>query len=94
MSAVIEEQVERYAPGFRTCIEARHVMTPAAFRTTQSQHHRGDINGGVQDLAQLYRRPTWSTYRTPYAVFTCVLPRHRPAAAFMECVDFMRHAPL
>ena len=32
----------------------------------------GDINGGAQDLTQLFTRPTASTYRTPIpGVYLC-----------------------
>lgn len=66
MTAIIEEQVERFAPGFKRSILARHT-----FNTTQLQQYNpnyigGDISGGSIDLGQLYTRPALrlSPYRT------------------------------
>jgi phytoene dehydrogenase-like protein len=61
----IEQQIERFAPGFRRSVIGRHVMTPADFERHNPNLVGGDINGGVQDLRQLFTRPTLSTYRTP-----------------------------
>ena len=61
----IEAQVERFAPGFRARILARHVMTPADFETYNPNYVGGDIIGGVQDLPQFFARPVLS--RTPYS---------------------------
>jgi phytoene dehydrogenase-like protein len=65
VTANIENQIERFAPGFRDCILARSVMTP----TTLEQHNAnligGDINGGSQHLAQMFTRPTARLYSTP-----------------------------
>jgi phytoene dehydrogenase-like protein len=65
VTARIEAQVERFAPGFRDCILARHVFTPAMLELQNANLVGGDISGGVQDLAQLFTRPTWRTYSTP-----------------------------
>jgi phytoene dehydrogenase-like protein len=63
----IERQVERFAPGFRDLILARHVMSPAAMERYNPNYIGGDISGGVADLAQLFARPVarWSPYTTP-----------------------------
>ena len=61
----IEAQVERFAPGFRDCILARSVMPPAALEKHNSNLAGGDINGGVQDVRQMLRRPTLRYYSTP-----------------------------
>jgi phytoene dehydrogenase-like protein len=60
-------QIERFAPGFRDRILAKHVMPPAAMQEHDANYIGGDINGGVQDLWQLYSRPTLSLnpYKTP-----------------------------
>ena len=57
MSDRIEAQVERFAPGFRDRILARHNMAPADFESYNANYIGGDINGGAQDLRQLFTRP-------------------------------------
>ena len=57
MAGRIEAQVERFAPGFRDIILARHVMAPADFESYNANYIGGDINGGAQDLRQLFTRP-------------------------------------
>jgi phytoene dehydrogenase-like protein len=64
MSERIEAQVERFAPGFRGRILARHVMTPADFESYNPNYVGGDVIGGAQDLAQFFARPVMS--RSPY----------------------------
>jgi phytoene dehydrogenase-like protein len=58
MSGRIEAQIERFAPGFRDRILARSVMGPAAMECYNANYIGGDINGGVQDIRQLFTRPT------------------------------------
>jgi len=67
MTQAIENQIERFAPGFRDRILARHTYNPAQFEAYNSNYVGGDIIGGVQDLRQLYFRPVASRnpYRTP-----------------------------
>lgn len=67
MTGPIEKQIERFAPGFRDRILARHTMPPAAMEQHNSNYVGGDINGGVQDLWQLYTRPAprLNPYTTP-----------------------------
>ena len=62
----IEAQVERFAPGFRERVLARHVLGPAALERYNANYVGGDINGGLQDLRQLVTRPVarpvpWAT---------------------------------
>jgi phytoene dehydrogenase-like protein len=57
MTERIEAQVERFAPGFRDLILARHIMAPADFEIYNANYIGGDINGGAQDLRQLFTRP-------------------------------------
>ncbi len=72
MTAAIEEQVERFAPGFRARILERHVLTPAAFERHNPNLVGGDIAGGALDLRQFFLRPTRRLYRTPlHGVFLC-----------------------
>jgi phytoene dehydrogenase-like protein len=65
MTERIEAQIERFAPGFRNRILARSVMGPAAMQRHNANYIGGDINGGAQNLRQLFTRP--SVRRDPYA---------------------------
>jgi phytoene dehydrogenase-like protein len=67
MTARIEAQIERFAPGFRDLVLARSVMDPAAIERHNANYVGGDINGGVQDLRQLFTRPAprLDPYATP-----------------------------
>ena len=72
MTAAIEAQVERFAPGFHTRILARHVLTPAALELRNANLVGGDFTGGASDLRQLFLRPTRHLYRTPLdGVYFC-----------------------
>ena len=57
MTQRIEAQVERFAPGFRDRILARSAISPAQMAAYNPNYVGGDINGGVQDLRQLFTRP-------------------------------------
>lgn len=65
MLPAIEEQIERFAPGFRERVLARAVMAPADMERRNANYVGGDIASGVTDLRQLFARPTWRTYSTP-----------------------------
>jgi phytoene dehydrogenase-like protein len=74
MTDRIEAQVERFAPGFRERVLARHALGPGGLE----QHNRnligGDLNGGAMDLGQLVFRPVRRLvpYRTPLrGVYLC-----------------------
>jgi phytoene dehydrogenase-like protein len=66
-TAAIEAQVERFAPGFRNRILARHVTTPADFERHNANYIGGDITGGVMDVWQVFTRPAarLDPYTTP-----------------------------
>ena len=64
MTDAIERQIERSAPGFRDCILARSVLTPADLERHNPNLIGGDINGGIQDLSQMFLRPTIRMYST------------------------------
>ena len=66
MTAIIEDQVERFAPGFKDLILGRHTMNTLEVQAYNPNYIGGDINGGVLDLAQLFTRPALrsSPYRT------------------------------
>jgi phytoene dehydrogenase-like protein len=57
MRARIEAQIERFAPGFRDLVLARSVLTPARLEERNPNYVGGDINGGAQDLGQMFTRP-------------------------------------
>lgn len=65
MTERIERQIERFAPGFRERILARHAMSPAQLESRNANLVGGDINGGAADLRQLFFRPTRRMHSTP-----------------------------
>ena len=67
MTGRIEAQMERFAPGFKDTILARNTMTTEQVEGHNSNYIGGDINGGVQDLGQLFTRPVarLNPYTTP-----------------------------
>jgi phytoene dehydrogenase-like protein len=74
MSDKIESQIERFAPGFRDCILARHTVNASDLAKANANLAGGDINGGAANLAQLVARPILSPtpYRTPLpGVYLC-----------------------
>ena len=74
MTARIEAQIERFAPGFRKRILARHAMSPADVHRHNANYIGGNISGGVQDLRQLFTRPAVRPvpYTTPArGVYIC-----------------------
>jgi phytoene dehydrogenase-like protein len=66
MTERIERQIERFAPGFRDTILARHVMPPAAIEAHNPNMVGGDIGGGANTLRQFLLRPVprWNPYAT------------------------------
>jgi len=74
MADIIEKKIERYAPGFREVILARNTMSTSAMERYNPNYVGGDINGGRQDIFQLYTRPVLSLnpYRTSqHNIFIC-----------------------
>lgn len=72
--ARIESQVERFAPGFRDRIVARHVLTARDMEEHNPNLVGGDVGGGANTLRQLFRRPTsvLHPYRTAVpGVYLC-----------------------
>ncbi len=67
MTERIESQIERFAPGFRDCIVARHTMNCTELEQRNANLVGGDINGGAGDMRQLIARPVFNPapYRTP-----------------------------
>lgn len=66
MTALIEKQVERFAPGFRDRILGKHTMNAAQMESYNPNYVGGDINGGLMDVKQLFTRPALrsSPYKT------------------------------
>jgi phytoene dehydrogenase-like protein len=67
MTERIEKQIERFAPGFRDLVLARHAMNCADMERRNANLVGGDINGGLANLRQLLARPIFGAtpYRTP-----------------------------
>jgi phytoene dehydrogenase-like protein len=60
----LEDQIERFAPGFGDCVLARRVFSPADLESMDANLVGGDIGGGAMDIRQLLFRPTWRHYAT------------------------------
>jgi phytoene dehydrogenase-like protein len=74
MTAAVENQVERFAPGFRDLILARAAHDTAALERHNRNLVGGDIAGGYSGLAQFVRRPVLAArpWRTPLpGVYLC-----------------------
>ncbi len=74
VTAAIEGQMERFAPGFGARILARHKTTPADLERDNPNYVGGAITGGVADLFQFFSRPVarLDPYSTPHPrVFLC-----------------------
>ncbi len=67
MTDAIERQIERFAPGFRDRILARHPMSTADLTLENPNYVGGAIAGGVADLVQFVARPVarLDPYSTP-----------------------------
>ncbi|TWR24729.1 NAD(P)/FAD-dependent oxidoreductase [Mucilaginibacter pallidiroseus] len=66
MTEAIENQIERFAPGFRDTIIGRHIFNTQQLQLYNPNYIGGDINGGLLDITQLFTRPVLkaSPYRT------------------------------
>lgn len=74
MTAAIEAQVERFAPGFRDTILARHTAGPLELEAADANLVGGDVSGGANRLGQVLARPVLqpTPYRTPLdGVYLC-----------------------
>jgi phytoene dehydrogenase-like protein len=74
VSAAIEAQIERFAPGFTDLVLARVVRTAVDQEAHNPNYVGGDIAGGASSLVQTLFRPTvrWNPYRTPMdGVYLC-----------------------
>jgi phytoene dehydrogenase-like protein len=74
MTARIEAQIERFAPGARDLVIARSALGPAALEAWNANYLGGDIGGGIADALGLAARPLprMDPYRTPNpALYLC-----------------------
>jgi phytoene dehydrogenase-like protein len=74
MTARIEAQIERFAPGFTDLVLARHTRTAAQEEAMNPNYVGGDIACGMQTVRQTLARPVlrWNPYRTPLrGVYLC-----------------------
>jgi phytoene dehydrogenase-like protein len=74
MTARIEAQIERFAPGFRDLVLARHTITAAQEEAANPNYVGGDIAAGMQTVRQVVARPVarWNPYRTPLrGIYLC-----------------------
>ena len=70
--AKLEDQIDRFAPGFRDCILARRVFFPADLESMDANLVGGDIAGGAMDIRQFLFRPTWRHYATSaHDIYIC-----------------------
>lgn len=67
MTAHIEDQIERFAPGWRDLVLDRHVTRPADLAAYNDNDVDGSIDGGATELHQILFRPTFAAdpYRVP-----------------------------
>lgn len=97
MTERIESQMERFAPGFRDLILARHVMSPADFESYNANYIGGDITGGVMDVWQILARPAarLTPYTTPAShLFLCSASTPPGAGVHGMCGYNAAHAAL
>jgi phytoene dehydrogenase-like protein len=87
-TAAIEAQIERFAPGFRDRILARHVRSVSAMEAHNANYVRGDVVTGANDARQMVFRPRAAL--DPYAtgipgVFLCSAATPPGAGAHGMC---------
>ena len=66
-SKIIENQIERFAPGFKDIILAKHSMNTKQFHQYNPNYVGGAVTGGAADISQLFTRPVarFNPYSTP-----------------------------
>ena len=67
MTTAVEDQLERFAPGFRDLVLARHTMGPADLERHNANNVGGDVAAGSHGGLQLVARPRLALdpYRLP-----------------------------
>lgn len=71
MTAAIESQVERFAPGFRDLIIGRHTMGPSWLEAHNPNYVRGDIAGGGFGLRKVFQLGATAPYRIGGGLYLC-----------------------
>ncbi|WP_091515909.1 phytoene desaturase family protein [Flexibacter flexilis] len=74
MTEVIENQIERFAPGFKQTILGKYTMGTADFQAYNPNYFGGAVTGGAADITQLFTRPVarLDPYSTPNSqIFIC-----------------------
>ena len=74
MTSRIEAQLERFAPGFRDLVLARHSTSPAELAVYNENYIGGDIGGGAYNGIQMFARPAprFDSYTTSNPrIFIC-----------------------
>jgi phytoene dehydrogenase-like protein len=97
MTTAIENQVERFAPGFRDTIIGRSRMSPSDLERYNENYVGGDITGGVTDLRQLFTRPVARAvpYSTPVeGIYFCSSSTPPGAGVHGMCGYFAARAAL
>jgi phytoene dehydrogenase-like protein len=97
MTARIEAQIERFAPGFSRRVLARSVMGPADLERHNANMIGGVVGGGVQDLWQQFGRPVspFRPYSTPNSrIFLCSSSTPPGAGVHGMCGFFAARAAL
>jgi phytoene dehydrogenase-like protein len=85
MTERIENQIERFAPGFRDCILARHTTSPAQLENYNPNYTGGDITGGASDLRQIVRRPVALRHTRCWALHLFGRPRRQGGGVHGMC---------
>jgi phytoene dehydrogenase-like protein len=97
MTSTVEAQIERFAPGFRERILARHVRSARDMERINPNLVGGDIGGGVLDWRQLFTRPTnrLDPYGTPVKnLFLCSSATPPGGGVHGLCGAFAAHSAL
>jgi phytoene dehydrogenase-like protein len=72
VTARIEAQIERFAPGFRDCILDHYISSPSVLEARDANLVGGDVNGGAFTLKQMFLRPTLRQYATSHKhIYLC-----------------------
>ncbi|RIQ22271.1 phytoene desaturase family protein [Jiangella rhizosphaerae] len=74
VGALVQAQIERFAPGFGDLVVERHTIPAAKMADHNANYRDGDIAAGAMNLWQIFARPTlrWNPYATPVpGVYLC-----------------------
>lgn len=88
MTERIENQIERFAPGFKDCIHIKKATAPSDLRKNPDKNYSGgDISGGAMNWKQLFTRPInlFRPYKTPLPEHIYAHPRLLPGRLHGMC---------